>query len=224
MTGIGIILPGTGPGTGPIVPTALPSPGVSGYSHRLSGQRLVGSDGAAISGWIDSGSSPLVTSVIGSGTALINRTSQAFPYAALTGNAVVVKSTSDAGVGTVCAVLAHPTSGTVAQFLTGLGYQVKLASSLQAIGGATYSSGLLPGTGWAFVLLAADGAGAVTMRVNGSEASGTAAVGTQPLQVGVSNTSTVNNVAEFIKWDRVLNSTERAAVYAALKAAYPVVP
>lgn len=61
MTGIGILIPGTGPGTGPILPAPLHEYGRTDATHRYVGARL-GDLGSVVTEWRDSiGTADLAT-------------------------------------------------------------------------------------------------------------------------------------------------------------------
>lgn len=229
MPGIGIVIPGSGPGTGPIVPAALPSLGVSGYRHRYSGSRL-GADATAVASWPDSGSAPSPLSVPGgTGSIVVNRTSAAFPFARF--NALSIANTApDARPGTVMALVANTVASKTVLIALGLSIGKAGNSAMQAAAAGGNNAFWSPaaggiGSGWVFVMLATNADGSVsTVNVNGVESTKSAG----EIVPGAATALTLNSslsasldVAEVAAWPTSLIQSDRAAVYAAVKAAYP---
>lgn len=227
MTGLGIVIPTTGPGVGPIIPPPLPSPGVAGYTHRYAGARLTGADGAAITSWADSGASPTaLAGGSGSGTAVVNRT-EAYPFARLTGKQLA-STVAETLPGTFVAVVRKAVVSQAHLYVGGVQFTRAGNGNHQMSGFGTGASGFItstnPSADWT-VLIGTIQSGAVsqTFRSGTSEVSGTVTPGTPAATLlGSSVSGQVVDVLDVILYSGlVMTPTQRLAVYNAMKAAYP---
>jgi len=82
MAGIGIVIPRTGPGTGPVLPTPLHSNGVAGATHRYVPERMNLTTGATVT---------TVPDLIGSAPLVAVGTSTSYPLIGATGGQQYVK-------------------------------------------------------------------------------------------------------------------------------------
>lgn len=53
MAGLGIVIPRTGPGTGPVLPPPLHPAGITDYTHRWVASRIEGATGDPLAAWAD---------------------------------------------------------------------------------------------------------------------------------------------------------------------------
>lgn len=231
--GLGILIPGTGPGTGP---TVLPSVGVTGYSHRFCGYALSGADGAALtsSNWGDiGGSAASYTVTVGSGgSATINRPAASFPYVRFINDAYL-RSSDSPSVGSAAIVFRNATglANTALSQVMQLAMLTAAGGVLQLKATGSFTTALSPGNGWNLALFSSDGSGNVAVRLNGQEVTNAGAptpiAGAANAKFGVgvnvsggTGTNGTQDFTEWVTWDRALTATERATVYTNLKSAY----
>jgi hypothetical protein len=233
MNGIGFIIPGNGPGaTTERVPTPLPSAGEDTYTHRYSGLRLKGADGAAITDWVDSGSKYAPLSFAG-GAGTVAKATDTYPYAVLNGRAlssfeieaypftvgVVVRKTALSQgylkVGGINFQRAGNGAFQIGSDNAGTGGSGTPATAGYASNAWTIVVATLNGPDLATQTLRAGNAAEVTSQIDPSVVTNPA-----PLIGSVTAGQSVD-VLELIVWSKALTATQRGKVHDALKAAYP---
>lgn len=228
MSGLGLVIPGVGPGTGPVVPATLFSPGLSGYTHRWSAARLTGADGDAVTTLADYGSNPQAVNR-SSGTSSILKKDLAFNYLRL--NATQFSTGTDTpGTNPFTLALLARSALLSASFLQTAGFGMKRAGtgveqiSSQGAGG----SGSLNGTdtatgGWGLWVATFVPGGSSSLRASSTvEVTGSLTPGVLLTQVLGSLTAGNVDIASAIIWDNIAATTpQRAAIYAAFQAAFP---
>lgn len=228
-------LPGTGPGTGPIIGDALPSLGVDDWVFRFDGSRLVGASGAAYTDWDGIGSSvPDLTMTLGGATATVEGISpDTYLHTVKTTGAAMELIGSGDGIPapfTLAALVRVPNENSQDVIrLGGCGLKRAADGRWQGVGltsgavtiGAEWSDGI----GWRFVMMSLSGT-TLTVRTSSSNASAA---------VEGSGTVTPSADAKFslrhpgdtgdvdfaivAAWDRALSAGERLTVNEAFLAA-----
>lgn len=238
---IGIKIPGVGPGTGPIIPTALPSFGTSldDYTHRFSGARLTGAIGDVISVWEDSSTSPAPILSASAGL-VVAETSGARFAKKVAGTSVSTTggpSTPYTSSGTLIVITyldpANAVGGT-RDFIKGMGFSVGRASNSnwQASGPGGYAlSSAADSGGWEFVAFGHDGStpfttGDVIMQrgtVSSTTITGSVApTGNTNLGIAPNVQTFEGGIAEMVYWPRKLSQAEITSVRATMMAYSPL--
>jgi len=246
----GVILrvPGAGPGTGPMLPAAIPALSPDDYVQRWSAIRAPGDVGAAVTAWPSAlGDQALTYS---------QETAGALTVAAINGKRYV-KGSGIAAAGTapkLTSAYTVPRNSTVAAvirvpyhamtviaaggwLLTRAGdgrWQVQDPGTFGGAGFVTVGAYTSP-EAWVVVMFTTPAENPL-LRLNASESTtvndGQVSAGTSPASqlLSITTGTTPNganartaNVAEVVVWDRLLTATERTAAVAALTAAYPMV-
>ncbi|MDF9716041.1 hypothetical protein [Nocardioides sp. ChNu-99] len=229
MTGVGIIVPRATVGPGPIDPPPLHSAGVTDYQRRFVAERL---DDGALTSWPDIGSvGRALTKTADAGTAVVT-TEAGRTFVRLT-YTTAQASLKDAGVA------AHKTMAAVVRLggavNAGLDGVQASGARLQRVGSQFALTGLTTGNhiatpfvaGFVFVLFEVTGTGTGGLvRINATETTTVAGGGTWTPSAApdffarASSAAGPVDYAELLAWDRVLDATERTAVYTAMKAHY----
>lgn len=241
---LGIIIPGTGPGTGPIIPRALYSLGVDDYAHRWDAARIAGALGSLVTSWPDSVASPIP---------LANAAATVFTLAEESGARYVHKATG--ATGALTAAGGVPTTGpyTVValvrvdpgnlnaasrNFLSFNGMNLyRAANGVFGLTGPGGSATAGSSTGaWAFVAFGVDAHGATfddggfVVQTNASRATALANAsqvitpttsGSIAASVSVANIDADYNT--LIVWNRRLSNAELDTVRAAIIANSPLI-
>lgn len=235
MPGTAIILPGTGPGTGPTIPLPLHSAGVNTYNHRWVGARAVGALNGPLTSWPDEAGTMHLTGPTNTALKLKQTGDPARRYAGrLSADGTAVGTLSSSGTApaltptTIVAVLRVPAPTGSINFLRTQGIILRrvVNGSWQALG-STSGNVTLPGSdNWALLVVhAAHATSQVQMWVDGSTGSSLATISTPAASTYIgANGALTADCAELITYPGLLGSTDRAAIRTALKAQYPFLP
>lgn len=250
MTGIGFILPGSGPGVGPILPEPLHVLPVAGYTHRWVAERQEGNVGDTINTVVDQiGEWDLVRATAGSfGTVQIGDQSgyrtidmigtMSAPGRLISQSIIPLREFTLIYVGRVDN--AQAAAGQTRNFLTYQNMTMSRAANNDSQLGLQ-SSWTLPGGGnfqnWSIGMIGWDGVAnpplqtGLMARVNHVDdttwnswpGNSILQARTMEIQGAVSSSgSNINSMLECIIYDRFLTVAERDSVRIALKARYPL--
>ena len=245
MSGVGILIPGNGPGTGPVIPSPLHSVGVEGYSRRYVAERLA--DGSfPDAGWQNLGTAGASFSILSGAVGSVSKTTSGLQYVTIdngTSGAMMIGDASVAAATTRTFAMVYRLSSRVAtdflMFLPGVrivctgsgGVTIRMEAIGTGAAGQINISSHSIGT-WHLLIGVIDMASPV-LQLNGTTSTtitsgpwslGTASSFTRLQVAGNATADQKLDVAELIVWDQALGSTDRDAVRAALKAHYPVIP
>lgn len=228
-------IPGTGPGTGPVLGSPVPSLGVDDWTARFDGSRLTGAAGATYTTWPGIGSAvPTLATTIGGATATVASAS-GDKYLHTTKSAGAAMQLIGSGVGTsgdftLAALIRVPNknSGDVV-LCGGVGIGRALDGRWQAgglaAGSVMFGDDWSDGLGWTFVAMSVSGSTVTARSTNAGRPSGTVASGTvtrgTELRLMLQHPSDTGDVdfALVAAWNRALSSGELATVDAAFLAA-----
>lgn len=248
MPGIGIIIPGSGPGLGPVVPAPLHGYGRTDAIHRYVGEKLTGSVGSIVNQFSDViGSAHFATPSGGVSTLTVrSEGGGAFKSVAQPGTTVTAPNSQrlerpiDSTVRTVIQVFrcaSASVGGTRNLFQSGLRWRSFVGASngqpavtvVAGSGGSGLFTGpnAAVGTGIEIMGSAVDpatGAGRLAM-LGGTEATGTltlGAAGTVDQIYSSDGTALDSGILEQIEFSTVLTNAEMQVVMAALATHYGV--
>lgn len=238
MSGLAIFVPGSGPGTGPIIPQPLHPTGVSTeYVNRYVASEFAAlADATNIASVTDYGSRKQALMPTSGHTVRKQRdATAAVDYLELiapaSASAVTLAAASAAYDADICHVLVARRVDSAMRLASGGNGTATIngdGTLSLARGGASGTGPAFP-TSWAFVLVQFSGLN-WTARVNGTETSGTLGGGnTNPSAPslggngGIASTKTVH-VIERISFTATFGTTQRDAIRAAMKAKYPFLP
>ena len=241
---IGTKIPGSGPGTGPMLPAALYSLGVNDYAHRWASERIALPVGATMTEWPDASANPVP--LAGSNPALQVASDAGFKYlkkVSGSAGAAMIAANAIGGVQiaqTIVAVaVADPTNaagGT--RNVLGVPFG-QLGRASNGAWQAAFSGGYAgvsgqgaTDAGWEFVAIAHDAGaslaneGFTAQRASGQRrtlSSGTAAAVTATRDINIyGNVSALEfGILEIVVWNRRLSDAELNTVRAAMQAKYP---
>lgn len=245
MSGVGILIPGYGPGTGPIIPSPLHPVGVDGYSRRYVAERLT--DGNfPDTGWPNLGTFGSELSILNSSVGSVSKTTDGPQYVTIdngTSGAMMIGDANVISATTRTFAMVYRLSARLGtDFLMFLpGVRVVCTGSggttirLEAIG--TGAAGQINisshSTGTWHLLIGVVDATSPVLQLNGTTSAtvtngpwslGSASSNTRLQVTGNASSDQKLDVAELIVWDHALGSTEREVVRSALKAHYPILP
>lgn len=238
--GIGIIIDGSGPGTGPILPFPLHNNGVTGATHRFAASRTGVAVGGSVTSISDLIGNKVLTQNSTIGTDTLLQETGGDQYLSRTFSATVsgrklatatANNTDIAAPFTVAALVRQTGSGP--NFIRVNGYRLQRSGNGQwglaaSTGTGTGLVNLAATDNWSLVFGLCDGAN--SRLAVGATVSANAGTITQAdpaisgiLEVfhdGTATEGTVQQIAEVNIWPGLLDATQRAAHYTAMKAAY----
>jgi len=241
--GVSIMIPGTGPGTGPVLPAPLFDPGVSGFVHRYAAERL---DTGTFSLWEDlapgqiditpgSSSVGALTVADDTGIRYVRVDNSASGTAQIEGQAGIAATTA----ATIAMMVRKPATTGTDWFAFGAGVRFQRPSNgaFRMEGYGTGGQGQI-NAGSSFTLNAWHLLiGVINTATPAAVSDGitSTSVTTPPFTQGSTyrslafmsvggGTDVSIDIAHAIVWDRVLDTTERATVRTAFKAKFTALP